>query len=36
MTAAERRWLQRNRPDEARHWNLLTDVQLQHLAYAGA
>jgi hypothetical protein len=36
MTAAERRWLQRNRPEEARHWNLLTDVQLQHLAYAGA
>lgn len=34
MTAAERRWLQQHRPEEAKHWNLLTDVQLQHLAYA--
>jgi transcriptional regulator with XRE-family HTH domain len=36
MTNAERRWLQQNRPEQARHWNLLTDLQLDNLAYATA
>jgi hypothetical protein len=34
MTDAERRWLRRHRPDDARRWNLLTDLRLEHLAYA--
>jgi transcriptional regulator with XRE-family HTH domain len=34
MTQAERRWLQDNRTPEARHWNLLTDLNVDHLAYA--
>jgi hypothetical protein len=34
MTKVERKWLESNRPAEARHWNLLTDLALQHLAYA--
>lgn len=36
MTKAERKWLRDNRPPEARHWNLLTDLDVQHLAYAPA
>ena len=36
MTEAERKWLRQNRPTEARHWNLLTDLQLENLAYASA
>jgi transcriptional regulator with XRE-family HTH domain len=34
MTNAERRWLQQNRSDQARHWNLLTDLELDNLPYA--
>ena len=33
MTQAERKWLRRNRPLKARHWNLLTDLDVKHLAY---
>ena len=34
LTNAERNWLRRNRPPEARHWNLLTDLSLDDLHYA--
>jgi len=34
LTLAERRWLQSNRSDEARHWNLLTDLSPEHLSHA--
>lgn len=34
MTQAERKWLRQNRPPKARHWNLLTDLDVRHLAYA--
>jgi transcriptional regulator with XRE-family HTH domain len=34
MTVAERRWLYDQRPPEARHWNLLTDLVPEHLPYA--
>jgi hypothetical protein len=27
-------WLRDNRPDSAEHWNLLTDLKVEHLAYA--
>jgi transcriptional regulator with XRE-family HTH domain len=30
----ERQWLYENRPDAARHWNLLSDLRLEHLQYA--
>ena len=33
MTQAERKWLRQNRPPKARHWNLLTEVDVKHLAY---
>lgn len=33
MTQAERKWLRRNRPPKARRWNLLTDLDVRHLAY---
>jgi transcriptional regulator with XRE-family HTH domain len=33
MTQAERAWLSENRPAEAKHWNLLTDLSVEHLAY---
>ena len=29
----EREWLLQNRPEEARHWNLLTDLRPAHLPY---
>jgi hypothetical protein len=28
-------WLQENRSPEAEHWNLLTDLRVEHLPYAG-
>src|SRR5271170_2495261 len=31
----ERRWLMQNRPEEARHWNLVTDLRPEHLGYNG-
>jgi transcriptional regulator with XRE-family HTH domain len=34
MTQAERKWLRSHRPKEARHWNLLTDLDVRNLAYA--
>ena len=34
MTKVERKWLRSNRPPEAKHWNLLTDLDVRHLAYA--
>ena len=33
MTQAERRWLLANRPAQAAHWNLLTDLVPEHLAH---
>ena len=30
----ERQWLFENRPDAARHWNLLSDLRPEHLQYA--
>jgi transcriptional regulator with XRE-family HTH domain len=36
MTKAERKWLENHRPSEARHWNLLTDLDVRHLAYVPA
>jgi len=34
LSNAERRWLRKARPDEANHWNLLTDLSAQLLPYA--
>jgi hypothetical protein len=34
MTDAERRWLRQQRPPQAEHWNLLTDLRPEHLPYA--
>ncbi|MGI9165010.1 MAG: helix-turn-helix domain-containing protein [Pyrinomonadaceae bacterium] len=34
LTQSERRWLQLNRSDEAKHWNLLTDLSPEHLSHA--
>jgi transcriptional regulator with XRE-family HTH domain len=34
MTGAERAWLRQNRSPLAEHWNLLTDLKGEHLAYA--
>ncbi|HWA93648.1 MAG TPA: helix-turn-helix transcriptional regulator [Terracidiphilus sp.] len=36
MTGAERRWLRKHRPATARHWNLLTDLDVRNLPYAAA
>jgi transcriptional regulator with XRE-family HTH domain len=36
MTQTERKWLRSHRPQEARHWNLLTDLDVRNLAYASA
>jgi transcriptional regulator with XRE-family HTH domain len=33
QTNAEKLWLKENRPAEAKHWNLLTDLRPQHLNY---
>jgi DNA-binding XRE family transcriptional regulator len=33
LTDAERKWLRANRPAEAAHWNLLTDMQAENLAH---
>jgi transcriptional regulator with XRE-family HTH domain len=32
LTQAEKRWLRENRPPEAKHWNLLTDLTVERLA----
>lgn len=34
MTEAERKWLRANRPAEAKHWNLLTDMKAENLPHA--
>jgi len=34
MTEAERKWLRQSRPASAEHWNLLTDLTVDHLAWA--
>lgn len=34
LTEAERKWLRANRPPEARHWNLLTDMKAENLPHA--
>jgi hypothetical protein len=34
MTETERRWLREQRPPEAKHWNLLTDLNRDNLSYA--
>jgi len=34
MTDAERKWLRTHRPRSAKHWNLLTDLCVEHLDYA--
>lgn len=34
LTQTERRWLETNRPDEAKHWRVLTDLSPEHLNYA--
>jgi hypothetical protein len=33
LTEAERKWLRVNRPAEAAHWNLLTDMQAENLPH---
>ena len=35
LTEAERRWLRVNRTEQAKHWNLLTDMKAENLSYAG-
>jgi len=34
LTQTERRWLRKNRPREAKHWRLLTDLTPEQLDYA--
>jgi transcriptional regulator with XRE-family HTH domain len=34
LSEPERRWLEQNRPQEAKHWHLLTDWQVEMLQYA--
>jgi len=34
LTEAERKWLRSNRPAEAAHWNLLTDMKAGNLPHA--
>ena len=34
LTEAERKWLRVNRPAEAKHWNLLTDMKAENLPHA--
>ncbi len=34
LSEAERGWLRRTRPADAQHWNLLTDLDAEHLPYA--
>lgn len=36
MTRAERAWLRIHRPKTAEHWNLLTDLSLEHLPHVVA
>lgn len=34
LTNAERRWLEAERPPEAKQWNVLSDLSVQHLSHA--
>jgi transcriptional regulator with XRE-family HTH domain len=34
LTETERKWLRSNRPAEAAHWNLLTDMKVENLPHA--
>jgi len=34
LTQAEKRWLEANRPDEAKYWRVLTDLSPEHLSHA--
>jgi hypothetical protein len=34
LTEAEKKWLRKNRPPEARHWRLLTDLRPEQLDHA--
>jgi|SRR5690348_9052247 transcriptional regulator with XRE-family HTH domain len=34
LTETERKWLRANRPPEAKHWNLLTDMKAENLPHA--
>ena len=34
LTDVEKRWLRGKRPPEAKHWNLLSDLTLDHLSHA--
>jgi hypothetical protein len=34
-TESEKVWLRQNRPEAARHWNLLADMRPEHLQYVG-
>jgi transcriptional regulator with XRE-family HTH domain len=34
-TESEGEWLRKNRTEDAKHWNLLTDMRLEHLQYVG-
>lgn len=36
MSKSEREWLSEHRSEDARHWNLLTDLSPEHLKYARA
>ena len=36
LTKAEREWLRANRPAEAKHWNLLTDMKAENLPHASS
>jgi transcriptional regulator with XRE-family HTH domain len=35
LTEAERKWLRERRSEEARHWNLLTDMRAENLQHGG-
>jgi hypothetical protein len=34
LTNAERRWLETERPPEAKQWNVLSDLSVEHLSHA--
>lgn len=35
LTEAERKWIRQNRTSEAEFWNVLSDLKVEHLSYAG-
>jgi len=35
LTDAEKRYLRQGRPDDARHWNVLTNLQPEHVQHVG-